>query len=345
MLPLGACVHATPLFESLHESLPELPVYVATRGIGAEVLRYNPSLAGLLVTGDVFRDLRGVGKALRSLLRARGLRPAWIVTDASNRRSKMAIIGAVYLKAPLIGFNLATALQTITLEIDPGKSMIANNLAIAGALGGATAHREPTVCVSTKQVEDARNLLKRINPDSQPIVIVSTQPSGGQPTEWRDACWQQVLQHVTSRGMLPVFVGIASQSKAIDRIRGSAVSVSLAGHTDVPTLAAVLALSDVCISIDTGTLHVARAARVPLVALAPTFQDPVEWLPLDLPHARVVRGKGTAPVGPDYHLDEIEAAHVIIAFDELLEQFSPREESREERLRALISSVDHLAVD
>ncbi len=345
MLPLGGCVHATPLFETLHEERPYLPVYVATRGLGAEVLRHNPYVAGLLITSDVFTDYRGTGKAIRDSLRARALRPAWVITDASNRRSKIALMSVLHVKAPLIGFNLARGLQAVALNIDPAKSMIANNLAIAGALGGTAPHREPRVFVSAGEIDTAHMLLAGVNPQSKPITIFATQPSGGQPTEWRDACWTEMLRHVTSKGFLPVFVGVASQAAAIERIRAGAgpVTASLAGRTDVPVLAAVLALSDVCISIDTGTLHVARAARVPLVALAPTYQDPVEWLPLGVPTARVLRGQGTTPAGPEYRLDEIEAGDVMAAFDDLVQLYPPRPQSRDARLHAMTSSIDHLA--
>ena len=142
-----------------------------------------------------------------------------------------------------------------------------------------------------------------------------------------------------------MFVGTGSQAAAIERLCSisDVPTVSLAGRTSVCVLAAVLASADVCISIDTGTLHVARATGVPVVALAPTFQSPLEWLPLDLPTARVLRGEGTGPVRPDYRLDEIASADVIAAFDELLDVYPPQPQRREARLRAMLSPVDHLA--
>ena len=109
----------------------------------------------------------------------------------------------------------------------------------------------------------------------------------------------------------------------------------------MPTLAAVLALADLCISIDTGTLHVARAARVPCVALAPTFQSPVEWLPLGVPTARVLRGEHTAPAPAHYRLDEIEAPEVGAATDELLAIYPPSESSRAARIAAMTTGVNH----
>ena len=42
MLPLGCCVHLTPVFEAIKAERPEVVIAVATRGLGAELLRHSP---------------------------------------------------------------------------------------------------------------------------------------------------------------------------------------------------------------------------------------------------------------------------------------------------------------
>jgi ADP-heptose:LPS heptosyltransferase len=345
MLPLGGCVHATPLFGVLHDEMPQYPIYVATRGLGIEVLRHNPNIAGLIELPDVFASLPVAGSALSRNLRKQELRPEWVVLDASNPRTRIALLGLFFAKAPLIGFSLAGGLQKIALQRNASLSILQENLSIAKALGLQAEHREPELFVGAEEVERARALLRQVNPAKKPVIIFSTQSSGGQPTEWHADRWSAVLTAVAERGLLPVFVGTASQSVAIDRLRSLALDVtveSLAGETDVPTLAAVLAMSDLCISIDTGTLHVARAAGVPCIALAPTFQSPNEWLPLGVPTARVLRGAHTAPAPANYQLDEIEVFQVIAALDELLSLYPPREGSRAARAAAMTTDVDHV---
>lgn len=345
LLPLGGCVHATPMYAALRRSLPHLPVYVVTRGLGAQVLRHNPDIAGILETPDAFTSLHAAGRSLARQLREHKLVPAWIVTDATNRRSSLALLGALYVHAPLVGYNLAASLQTVSLALDKSESMLANNLAIAAAIGAGAQHIEPRIFFSTADANDARSLLRSINPDGLPIAIFSTQSSGGQPSQWHEDRFQAVIAAIAERGLLPVCVGTADQSSAIDALR-SAVDVataSLAGKTDISTLAAVLALSDLCISIDTGTMHLARAVGVPLVVLAPTYQPAIEWLPLDLPQARVLRGGGTAPVPPTYRLDEVHVPAVLAAVEDLLTAFPPSAASREARVAALTNSVTHQA--
>jgi len=344
-MPLGGCVHVTPLFAALHDGLPQLPVYVATRALGAEVLRHNPNIAGLIITPDVFSDLHGAGKALSSALHQKNLRPGWIITDAGNRRTRIALLATLYCGAPMVGFNLAEALQSITLRRDVQRSMIENNLQIAHVLGADSMPREPRMYTSQKDIESARQLLAEVNPRSLPVVVFSSQPSGGQPTAWWPERWAPVVQYIVAQNLLPIFVGTAHQSAAIDHIRNLAgvSSATVAGRTHIGMLSALLALSDLCISIDTGTLHVARAVDLPCVALAPTFQTPVEWLPIQWPKARVLRGEGIYPSSPDYHLDEIEPSSVIAATDELLHHYPADTASREQRVQIIQQAIDHLA--
>ncbi len=48
IVPLGNCVHMTPLFEVIKRARPETKVTVATWGIGAQVLRNSPFVNDLL---------------------------------------------------------------------------------------------------------------------------------------------------------------------------------------------------------------------------------------------------------------------------------------------------------
>ena len=119
------------------------------------------------------------------------------------------------------------------------------------------------------------------------------------------------------------------------------MGTSLTGRTSVPELAALLALSDAAVSLDTGTMHVGRAVGVPIVVIGPSWQKPIEWLPLDLPQARILRGADRPDVPPNYKLDEVQAAAVIEALTDLLKTYPPGPAPRAERLQASTSEIDH----
>ena len=176
------------------------------------------------------------------------------------------------------------------------------------------------------------------------MAIFATQGSGGQPTQWHAERMRALVRAASSLGSLPIFVGTYEQTRAIEALRSDlqVASASLAGTTTIPQLAAILAMSDHVVSIDTGTMHVARAAAVPMLVLAPTYQDPVEWLPLGLDHITVLRGEGIRPAAPGYMLDEIEVPAAVDALKRLYARFLPSEQARNARAAAMLSEVDHL---
>jgi heptosyltransferase-2 len=91
---------------------------------------------------------------------------------------------------------------------------------------------------------------------------------------------------IRERGAQVVLVGSRADAAAtacigglVDPDPGSAV-IDLAGDTTLETLAGVLRLASVCVSNDSGAMHVAAAIGVPVVAL---FGPTREWETAPLP--------------------------------------------------------------
>jgi len=91
-------------------------------------------------------------------------------------------------------------------------------------------------------------------------------------------------------------------------------------------------MSDAMVTLDTGTLHVGRAVKTPMVVLGPSWQKPLEWLPLEIPNARILRGQDRDTIPENYQLDEISAESAIAALDDLLHTYPPSAEARERRV-------------
>ena len=171
-----------------------------------------------------------------------------------------------------------------------------------------------------------------------------TQNSGGQSTGWHIERFAEVIRHAHDvLGCAIIYAGTASDFFAIEQIRSAAgeIGTSLAGQTSVPELAALLALSDAAVSLDTGTMHVGRAVGIPMVVIGPSWQRPNEWLPLGQPHVRILRGPDRADIPKGYRLDEVHAADVIAALEDLLITHPPSPTSRNTRLEANTSTTDH----
>lgn len=345
-LPLGCLVHMTPVFEAMRRSRPELEVVVATRGLGLDVLRHSRFVDHLIEVPDPTRSLSSAVLGLRRQLRTRKIQPNCVLTGASDQRTRIALMALLGADGWRGGYTLKLALYHRPLAYDPALSLIRNNLRLAKLIGCNAEITRPSVFFSERDVTTAKRLLHEANPDGLPVVVMVTQNSGGQSTGWHADRFVRVIEEAARiRRCAVVYVGTSGEAAAIEAIREAAggIGTSIAGKTTVNELAALLALSDFVVTLDTGTMHVGRAVGVPMVVLGPSWQKPVEWMPLGVENVRILRGEDRVGVPEEYRLDEISADAVITALDELIVAYPASEKERGRRLTEGISEVDHLA--
>lgn len=347
MLPLGCVVHLTPVFEAMKQARPEIEIAVATRGLGLQVLRHSHFVDHLIETPDPTAELAGAVRVLRKRLRGLGIQPDCVLTGASDQRTKIALMGLLGASGWRGGFTQTPALYQRPLANDSQLSLIGNNLRLANLVGCDVADRiEPRVFFSESEAATAKKLLGAANPEGRPVVVMVTQTSGGQSTGWHTERFVEVIRHAAlGRGLAVVYVGTAAEAAAIDAIREAAgwLGASIAGKTTVSELAAALAVSDFVVTLDTGTMHVGRAVGVPMVVLGPSWQKPLEWMPLRVENVRILRGEDRVGAPEGYRLDEVSAEDVIAALEELVAVYPATEEARARRLQAGLSEIDHLA--
>lgn len=346
ILPLGSCLHMTPLYEALRRR-PGLHVTVATRSLALGVLRHSPFVDTLLETPDPFTDLGGSIRSLRRQLKQRGLRPQCCLTGLPDQRSRIALLAMGASPGWRGGFTVHDELYQRPLAPDWSRSQIQNNLRLAEMLGCGGPPTEPRIFYTSADADAARTLLAPARTQGRPVMIVVSQNSGGQPKGWHKERWLQTLRHAHQRlGYELVYVGTAIDREPIDDLRTSTggAGYSVAGQTSIGQLAALLALADIALTLDTGTMHIGRAVDLPMVVLAPSWQPPREWLPLGKPKIRILIGEERKDIPPDYQLDEIHAEEAIAALDELTQLYPPGERAREERLARNLSNIDLLSL-
>lgn len=352
VMPLGCCVHDTPIYEALRRCLPAARITVATRGLGYDTLRHNPHIDRLIRTGDPLKDTWGVAKELSSSLRENGMAPDCVITNSSNQRTRLTLLNMLIGRNLRLGYTLSPALYHVPLVYDKTLSLIANNLRLTEQFGCGRAHYEPQVYFGESELESVRALLRECGlSNCRPRVAMVTQNSGGQKTGWHAGRFAKVIRHVAGKlGCDILFVGTASDAGGIDSLReqagnGSKVGFSLAGKTSIPQISALLCICDYAISLDTGPMHVGRAAGLPMVVLGPSWQKPLEWLPLGIESVRILRGDTTDHAPANYMLDEIEADQVIGAVEELMTLYPASEMERAGRVKRSLSVVDHSVGD
>lgn len=106
---------------------------------------------------------------------------------------------------------------------------------------------------------------------------------------WAPAKFAQVADALREKGYGVIFTGSAEEATAIEHVRASMThdSTSLAGLTDLGTLAALVAKARLLVSNDTGVSHVAAATCTPSVVVF-LASDPARWAPLDRDTHRIV---------------------------------------------------------
>jgi ADP-heptose:LPS heptosyltransferase len=134
---------------------------------------------------------------------------------------------------------------------------------------------------------------------------------------------------------------VAELTRLADHIGEAATSI--AGRTSIPQLAAVCALSDIAVAVDTGATHIARAQELPVAIIAPAWQQSIEWMPLGKPWARILKGPWFAPPPPaNYALEEVSVEAVNAAVDELLRAYLPCRGSREARVQRSLTDTSRM---
>lgn len=318
---LGTAIHSTPLFPALKQAVPEARIAVIGSGFSLDVLRHNPHVDTLIATPSPLKDLKASVRLLRSRLPFRGSAFATL-TPLGNERTLVVLQALLSGASTRIGFTVQPDLFRAPLRFENTKSQIANNLRIVQALGHKAAHFEPRIFFSEQDIAEARNLLAASGvEDGQPVAVFVTQTSVTQRKSWRPERFREAAIFLREKyGTHILFVGTASESPAIDDLRNGLpfATTNIAGKTNLPQLAALMSLCTVGLTLDTGPLHVGRAAGLPMVIIAPAWSPPLEWLPVGNKKFRILKNADMPSATPDYIIDEVSVSDVTSALDDLL---------------------------
>jgi len=347
-VPLGSAIMVTPVFEALKRTIPAAHIVVACGKTAWQVLKDNPFIDELILTRDPVSNFwHAVWDFIRLVL-PRVRRVECAITDAWNRRSRIAFLSMLSPAKIRLGFTLVKGLYDIPLDYDEQTGMLANNMGIVEALGHSCESIEPAIYFSAKDRDAATEFLRQAGYENATcLVAITSQTSGGHPEKrrWRAEWFAAVADHLVELpGYRVVFLGTERERPAIDNIRSlmKGPSESAAGRFAVSELAAFLAQCDLLLTLDTGTLHVGRAVGVPAVVIARPWQPPQEWLPpstLDLYRVLmksdiVDECRRNPNFSAPYEIDEINVSEVLDAIDDQLRRFPPTAESRSGRLTA-----------
>ena len=268
---LGDAVMALPAFASLRARDADARLGVAARGSVAALFAMVPGVDEV-VTLETRADRAWRGSA-RDAARLRGrwdsavLLPnsfvsAWTVWRAGvPRREGFATDGRRLL--------LSRAVPVPTAPLHQADYYVA----LARALGGPATPRHARIAVPAEAADSASRLLaaEGIVPGA-PYIALAPGAAYGRAKQWLPERFAELAQQVhAARGWTSVIVGAGADQPTAAQVRAQAGAatwcVDLAGRTDLPTLAAVLAGARAVVANDSGAMHLAGAVGARVVAV------------------------------------------------------------------------------
>lgn len=345
---LGTAVNSTPIFEAIKRSRPDIHIAVACSGIAHGVLKHCPYIDELLPTENPHKSFWRTALQLWS----RALKSGWTfdcaLTDSGNQKARLAFL-MLGLRATMRAGFMSDGIYHKTLAYDPAISVLQNNMRTLELLGIPPSEGTPKLFFSKQEAAVADRILSDIPLASRgPVIAFVTQTSGGQPSRWFDDRFAVVADRIAEMPNAQiVFVGTGAEAAAIDALRTQMKnpSVSIAGRTSIAELAAFLCKCDLVVTLDTGTMHIARAVGVPAVVVAAAWQPAHEWLPLDVAQIEIVRRNDIACrecrkfyCATHECMDEISSETVIASIDKWLKRHPPALSERQRRTTESLTS-------
>jgi heptosyltransferase-1 len=209
--------------------------------------------------GELWRAVRGFIKALRGrrfdlAIDAQGLLKSALWVRLSGAAERLGV-------DPGEGSGW---LMTRVLRTPSDKTFAAEYNHLAKALGLPAPQAQLPLTDGGR--EAARALLQQAGVSGAYAALApfTTRPQ----KHWPEGAWRALAARLRGElGLTPLLLGAAADRPAAGRIAADGVAVDLAGRTDIPTAAALVAGARLVIGVDTGLTHMGVAAGVPTLAL------------------------------------------------------------------------------
>jgi len=290
---LGDAVMALPAMADIRRHFARARLIIAARRQVASLFRFVPGVdevvelgwhGALLRTrarGDDLTRLRTAAPDV-AILFPNSFATAWLVKRA-------AVPGRWGYATDLRRALLTRAVPTATGSLHQGEYY----QQLVRGLGIATGPLEPVLAVPEAARDAARHLLAARGWDgARPIAVVAPGAAYGTAKRWLPAHFAQLSTRlIDDRRAHVVLVGSATDRETCATVAGAMAEAAIpfaanvAGETTLELLAGILGLASICISNDSGTMHLAAAAAVPVAAVfGPTRER--ETAPLPAPGGR-----------------------------------------------------------
>ena len=291
---LGDSLLTLPLLRRLKEILPGATVTVLTLAKTADIFRGTPWVDEVLLD-----DKRGVHGGLTgpwriaSELRARGFDLAVI----PHRSFRSALIARLALIPRRIGFDSSAGRFLLTDAVPFSWLMhdLERNLSLTLPLGTGAAPSSGESRYVTASAPSARlsELLEGAG-----ARLAGVHPGSAWATKrWLPERFAELCVRLKADGLTPVLVGGPDDKALGARVAKDCGALDLTGLTDLADLKALMGRLSVFVTNDSGPMHLAAAAGVPVVAIFGATTRELGFFPYGAGHRVVEAALACRPCG------------------------------------------------
>lgn len=268
---LGDAVLTTPLFEAIRKSYPSAKITLLCTPENQQLFESNPHINELLAM-----DKRGRERRVFSIFRwAQRLKNRFDIALLPHRSFRSALI-AWLAKIPVrIGFENSEGRFLLTEKVPFDWKMhdAERNLTLLNALGIASS--SPKFFVPQLSPQNLSELLSTFPKDAPWIGI--NPGSVWKTKQWLPERFAEVADALIEETNCKILLfGSEKDAEAVNAVVSAMkhVPVNFCGKTDLKTLAWLIAKCSLFITNDSGPMHIACAADVPVVAIfGPTTRE------------------------------------------------------------------------
>ena len=292
---LGDAVLTLPLLRRLKESLPGARVTVLTRPGAADVFRGSPWADEVLLDDKKGRHGGLLGPwRMASELARHGFELA-VIPHRSFRSALVARLAGIPRR---VGFDSSAGRLFLTDAVPFSWLMhdLERNLALALPLGGeaAPAAGEDRYLAPSETPERLRALLAPLAGRR----LAGVHPGSAWPTKrWHAARFAELCRRLQAEGWACVLVGGPEDAKLGAEIAAASGALDLVGKTSLSELKALVGSLKLFVTNDSGPMHLAAAAGVPVVAIFGATTRELGFFPYGSGHRVVEAELACRPCG------------------------------------------------
>jgi len=285
---LGDLILAIPFAETLKVRYPEARVDVLASLYASPVLEENPRIDNIvrvqndqLVSSrpyykDLERKIKKTDyKVVIALYPERNISRLFKHVDIPHRLGTAGRFHSVFFNHRLMHSRKANKKHELEYNLD----------FLTYFIDGETI-KTPVVHPIEKEMNHARRLVAEAGISGDFIIIHPG--SGGSAERWSMVNFIKLYKQLNDQGTNVLITGSEVEGEIIEKeaFNLGVKLVSIAGKTDLRTLAAVLSLADSVVANSTGPLHLAAAVGTRVVGLYPSkkIMSPVRWGPVGERH-------------------------------------------------------------